>query len=170
MLETILRLMTTGGVFVGVAAVYAALRNHTRQLNAQIFLSYSDRLQTVRHILRTELLPIWTAELSEAELAGVLPSLLQVMHIIRELYELKAQGYVAARTWAIWSRDVDRFLTTPIVRGLHSEIRHEFHGHDDFIAWIERRRELASADPRARQWAALAASRWGPGRRDRSRR
>lgn len=139
MLETILRLMATGGVFVGIIAVYAATRNHTRQLNAQIFLAYSDRLQTVRHVLRTQLLPIWTAQLSQDELSRILPGLLQVMHLIFELYELKEQGYVKARLWAIWSRDIDRFLTTPIVRSLRDEIRHEFDGHRAFIDWIDRR-------------------------------
>lgn len=141
MLETVLRLMATGGVFVGVIAVYAATRNHTRQLNAQIFLAYSDRLQTVRHVLRTELLPIWTAQLSADELSRVLPGLLQVIHLILELYELRAQGYVKARMWAIWSRDIDRFLTTPIVLGLRGEIRHEFDGHGPFLDWIEQRQK-----------------------------
>ena len=139
MLETVLRLLATGGVFVGVIAVYAATRNHTRQLNAQIFLAYSDRLQTVRQFLRTQLLPIWTAELSAEELSRILPGLLQVMHLIFELYELKVQGYVKPRMWAIWTRDIDRFLTTPIVRGLRDEIRHEFEGHARFLGWIERR-------------------------------
>jgi hypothetical protein len=144
MLEIVLRFMATGGVFVGVIAVLAATRNHTRQLNAQIFLAYSDRLQTVRRVLRTQLLPIWTAELSADELSRLLPGLLQVMHLILELYELKAQGYVNARLWTIWSRDIDRFLTTPIVRGLRDEIRHEFDGHGPFLAWIERRQAALS--------------------------
>ncbi|WP_448661240.1 hypothetical protein ACG3SL_11440 [Sphingomonas sp. CJ20] len=144
MLEIILRFMGTSGVFVGVIAVYAATRNHTRQLDAQIFLTYSDRLQTVRHMLFTELMPIWTTELSAYDVSRVLPGVLQVMHLIHELYELRAQGYVKARMWAIWSRDIDRFLTTPIVRGLHDEIRTDFHGHGAFLDWIDRRQAARS--------------------------
>ncbi|MBP2276094.1 hypothetical protein [Sphingomonas sp. PL20] len=144
MLEIVLRFMGTSGVFVGVIAVYTAMRNHTRQLDAQIFLAYSDRLQTVRHMLLTELLPIWTAELSPDELSRILPGLLQVMHLIHELYELRAQGYVKTRMWAIWSRDIDRFLTTPIVRGLRDEIRLDFHGHGAFLDWIEQRQAVPS--------------------------
>lgn len=139
MLETVLRLMTTGGVFVGVIAIYAAMRNHTRQLNAQIFLAYSDRLLTVRRILRTDLLPIWTAKPSPDELARILPSLLQVLHLILELYELKTQGYVTPRMWTIWSRDIERFLATPTAFALRADIRHEFSGHDKFLCWIEQR-------------------------------
>jgi len=139
MLELILRFMGTGGVFVGVIAVYSATRNNTRQLDAQIFLSYSDRLQTVRHLLHNELMPIWTSALSTEECGRVLPGLLQVMHLIHELYELRAQGYVKARMWEIWSRDIDRFLVTPVVWGLREEIGLEFHGHGAFLAWIDAR-------------------------------
>ncbi|MET3723529.1 hypothetical protein ABIC35_001434 [Sphingomonas trueperi] len=145
MLETVLRLMTTGGVFVGMIAVYVGMRNNTRQLNAQIFLSFSDRLQTIRHMLRTELLPIWTAELPPEEVARILPGLLQVLHLILELYELREQGYVRPRMWKIWSRNIDRFLTCPIVRSLNDEIRLEFSGHDRFIAWIEERQASVSS-------------------------
>lgn len=148
MLETLLRLMTTGGVFVGVIAIYAAMRNHTRQLNAQIFLAYSDRLQTIRHMLRTDLLPIWTANPSPDDLARIVPGLLQVLHLILELHELKMQGYVQPRMWAIWSRDIERFLATPSVLALGSEIRHEFAGHDRFLDWIEQRQvALAQSAP-----------------------
>ena len=154
MLETLLRPMTTGGVFVGMIAVYSAMRNHTRQLNAQIFIAYSDRLQTIRRMLRTDLLPIWTASPTPEELARVLPSLLQVLHLILELYELKAQGYVKPRMWAIWSRDIERFLVTPSVLTLRPEIRHEFYGHDRFLDWIEQRQAAlslaASPSPGAR--------------------
>ncbi len=142
--EIVFRFMGTSGVLACVIAVYAAQRNNTRQLDAQIFLAYSDRLQTVRHMLLAELLPIWTAELSDEERSRLLPCLLRVMHLIHELYELRAQGYVKARMWAIWSRDIDRFLTTPIVRRLHPEIRLDFHGHDTFLDWIERRQAALS--------------------------
>lgn len=150
MLETLLRLMTTGGVFVGMIAVYSAMRNHTRQLNAQIFLAYSDRLQTIRRMLRTDLLPIWKATPNPDELTRILPSLLQVLHLILELYELKTQGYVKPRMWAIWSRDIERFLVTPSVLALRPEIRDEFCGHDRFLAWIEQRQAALSlaASPR----------------------
>lgn len=151
MLEIILRLMTTGGVFVGMVAVYVGMRNNTRQLNAQIFLSFSDRLQTIRNMLRTELLPIWTAEIAPEERARILPGLLQVLHLILELYELRQQGYVPARMWAVWSRSIDRFLRTPIVRSLHDEIHFEFDGHDAFIAWIERRQGQPVRARRARR-------------------
>lgn len=142
--------MTTGGVFVGMVAVYVGMRNNTRQLNAQIFLSFSDRLQTIRTMLRTELLPIWTADIAPEERARILPGLLQVLHLILELYELRQQGYVPPRMWVVWSRSIDRFLRTPIVRSLRDEIHFEFEGHDGFLAWVEQRQAQAVRARRAR--------------------
>ena len=52
LLDIILRLMTTRSVFVGAAAVYAAIRNHNHSINTQIFLAYPDRLQSIRRSMR----------------------------------------------------------------------------------------------------------------------
>ena len=146
MLDTVLRLMTTGGVFVGATAVYAALHNHSRQLNAQIFLAYSDRLQTIRRVMRTDLLPTRAAELSDDELAQVVPGTLEVLHLVLELRELRTQRYVKNRMWTVWARDIDRLLDAPVVRVMRDEIRQEFGGHRDFLDWMEHRQRLSARD------------------------
>ena len=138
--------MTTGGVFVGATAVYAALRNHTQQINAQIFLAYSDRLQTIRRVMRTDLLPIWSLDIAQVDLPQALPGILEVLHLVLELRELHGQGYIKPQMWAVWSRDIDRFLDAPIVRSARASIASEFVGHTDFVAWVEHRQALLAAN------------------------
>ena len=139
LLEIILRLMTTGSVFVGAAAVFIAIRSHSRQINTQIFLAYSDRLQSIRRAMRSDLLATRSAEVDPSGNAELPPGALETLHLIYELFELRDQGYVKGSLWALWRRDIDRFLNAPRVRQGHDQIRREFEGHHKFIAWLEER-------------------------------
>jgi hypothetical protein len=148
-LDAFIRLMTTSSVVVGATAVYAALRNHTRQLNAQIFLAYSDRLQTIRRVMRTDLLPSQVNDLTLEERSRLLPATMEVLHLVLELRELNAQGYVKPKIWAMWTPDIDRLLDAPFVRGAASEIHREFVTHGQFVAWLEERQRTIEAERRA---------------------
>jgi hypothetical protein len=133
--------MTTGSVFVGAAAVFTAIRSHSRQINTQIFLAYSDRMQSIRRSARSDLLSARSADVDLSAGAEIPPGALETLHLIFELFELRDQGYVRASLWTVWRRDIDRFLDTPRMRQGHDQIRREFEGHEKFIAWLEARQK-----------------------------
>jgi hypothetical protein len=135
--------MTMGSVVVGGVAVYTAIHNNSRALNAQIFLTYSDRLQSIRRSMREDLM---TTRLSSPDCTAerVIPTgAIETLHLIFELYQLKGQGYVKTSIWAVWCRDIDRFLRASIIRQGHQQLKDEFEGHPMFIRWIEERQALA---------------------------
>ncbi len=147
LLELLLRLMTTGSVLVGATAVYAALRNHSRQLNAQIFLAYSDRLQSLRQSMRSDLISMRSLAVEPGQEIEIPVGAIETLHLIFELYELKVQGYVKNSMWVVWVRDIDRFLSAPTIRQGHEQVRREFEGHRHFIAWIEQRQAELDGRP-----------------------
>jgi hypothetical protein len=51
LLDVILKFITAGSILTGAIAVYIALRNNNRQIGAQIFLAYSDRIHKLRNSL-----------------------------------------------------------------------------------------------------------------------
>jgi hypothetical protein len=142
-LELILRLMTTGSVLVGALAIYAAIRAHSQQLNAQIFLAYSDRLQRIRRSMRSDLLLTRAVNLDPDPEREIPVGAIETLHLIFELYELRLQGYVKGSFWAVWGRDIDRFLNAPLIRLGHNQIKVEFEGHAKFVSWIESRQTKA---------------------------
>ncbi|WP_447250526.1 hypothetical protein [Mesorhizobium sp. ORM8.1] len=152
MLEIVLRLLTTGSVFVGATAVYAAMHNHTRQINTQIFLAYSDRLQSIRRSMRSDLLATRAVDKDMSDDSEIPAGAMETLHLIFELFELRDQGYVRTSIWTVWSRDIDRFLNAPKIRHGREQIRREFEGHRKFIAWMDQRLDVlvarTSATPR----------------------
>ncbi|KUR79012.1 hypothetical protein AQZ49_06240 [Novosphingobium sp. FSW06-99] len=129
--------MTTGSVFVGASAVYAAVHNHNRQLNAQIFLNYSDRLQVIRRSMRSDLMLTRQTATPDDQPQDIPVGALETLHLIFELFELKDQGYVTQKTWTVWSRDINRFLASPIIQLGRDQIAQEFDGHTHFMDWID---------------------------------
>jgi hypothetical protein len=141
--------MTTCSVFVGATAVYIAIHNSSRQLNTQIYLAYSDRLQSIRRSMRADLMSTRIADPDLSDDSQIPPGALETLHIIYELFELRVQGYVRTSIWNVWCRDIDRFLNAPKIRQGREQIRQEFQGHLRFIAWVEQRQDGLAAEPNA---------------------
>jgi hypothetical protein len=138
LLDHILRLVTLGSVVVGATAIYIALRNHSRQLGAQIFLAYTDRLLKLRRMLTIQANVYrvsWAAE--EALTVDERHALLEAFYLVFEFYELRRQRYISTEIWGIWAPDIKRLLCTPIVRREWPGLREEFEIHPKFVAWIE---------------------------------
>jgi hypothetical protein len=138
--------MATGSVFVGAIAVYIAIHNSSRQLNTQIYLAYSDRLQSIRRYMRADLMSASSADSDPSDGQKIPPGALETLHIIYELFELRVQGYVRTSIWNVWCRDFDRFLNAPKIRQGRDQIRQEFQGHLRFITWVEQRQDKLAAE------------------------
>lgn len=151
MFEIILRIMTTSSVVVAAAAVYTTIRNNTRQLSAQIFLAYSDRLQSIRQSMRDDLLSTRADDIDPTENYQIPPGALEALHLIFELFELKEQKYIRKTIWEVWLRDIDRFLCSPKIRQGREQIAAEFFGHRKFITWVESRQDAVQRKPKARK-------------------
>jgi hypothetical protein len=107
-------------------AIYIAVRNNSRQVGAQIFLNYSDRIRDLRVALGDDNYPK--------------QALLEAMFIIFEFYSLRRQGYVSNSIWSIWESDITRLLNTASFLQEWNSIRERFDTHPDFVVWVQGRR------------------------------
>ena len=130
LLDLLLKIMTFGTLFVGATAVYIAVRNNSRQLAAQIFLAYSDRVRQVRSAA--------AGELDQPQ------TILDLTYLIFEFHSLRRRGYVPDPIWQIWEADMTDMLTTSAFLELLPEIRRRFENHSHFLTWIGERHRVQS--------------------------
>lgn len=134
MLDTVLKFVTLGTVVVGSLAVYTALRNNGRQVGVQIFLNYSERVQSLRHGLASE---------------GARDRAIEdILYVILEFYTLRKKGYVSRGIWDIWEADISRLLASDLVDQRWPNLKSLFVGHEDFVAWVHSRGDKRKARPR----------------------
>ena len=128
MIDLVLKLITIGSVITGAIAVYIAIRNNSRQVGAQIFLAYSDRVRGLRVALSEDNYPK--------------QALLETMFIIFEFYSLRRQGYVSNSIWHIWQSDITRLFNTASFLKEWDSIKERFDTHPHFVAWVQSRRHI----------------------------
>jgi len=133
LLDDVLKLVTLASVIIGATAIYIGLRNHSRQLGAQIFIAYTDRLHKLRRMLTIEANVYrlsWAAE--EALTVAERHALLEAFYLVFEFYELRRNRYITSEIWGIWVPDIKRLLCTPIVCSEWPKLREEFEIHPGF--------------------------------------
>jgi hypothetical protein len=136
-IDVILKFVTAGSIVTGVIAVYIALRNNNRQIGAQIFLAYSDRIHKLRNSLPLDadiyqLPEAIKGEAVETARRAVITS----YSLIFEFYSLRRHGYIADAIWTIWEDDINRLLSTPAFRQEWPRVRRSFETHRHFSEWV----------------------------------
>ena len=131
-----LRFVTLGSVLIGAAAIYTALRNNTRQLGAQIFLSYSDRIHQLRLKLPDE---YYNDRLNVVLNPETRRFVVEILQLVFELHALKRHGYVDKQIWRVWEPDIDRLLRSAAVRREWPMLERGFATHPKFTAWVVER-------------------------------
>ncbi len=150
LIELILRFVTLGSVLVGAAAIFIALRNNTRQLGAQIFLSYSERIHNLRLSLPND---YYDNGLSVAEQGLLDPEMrryvIEILQLVFELHALKRHGYVDKQIWRVWEPDIDRLLRGAAARREWPVLAREYATHPKFVTWVEQRQGPAGDSAQA---------------------
>jgi hypothetical protein len=123
MLDHLLSFVTVVSVCIAALATYITVRNNNRQLGAQIFLAYSNRVREIRQ----------AAVLNTRDLEVTLSA----TFLIFELYELRRRGYVSKAIWTIWDRDIGDLLRTDNFKAQWETLRVRLRNHVHFVDWVD---------------------------------
>ena len=134
-LDIVLKLVTLVSVLIGAIAIYTAIRNNNRQMGAQIFLEYSDRVRILRRG--------WAYDGASPEAMGAAdPQAVQeTIGLIFECFSLRRHGYVDNSIWSIWESDITHLLNTAPFRNEWTAMLPRFEHHPDFVRWVHRQHE-----------------------------
>ena len=123
MLQHLLSFVTFVSVCIAAIATYVTVRHNGRQLGAQIFLAYSDR---VRELRKAAALDVRDTDV-----------ILNATFLIFELYELRRRGYLSSSIWTIWDRDITDLLRTDYFQTHWEMLRSRLHNHVHFVNWVD---------------------------------
>lgn len=126
--DLVLKTITFGTLLVGACALYVAVRNNSRQLAAQIFLAYSNRVREIRSAVGNDF--------TKPE------AILEAVYLIFEFHSLRRRGYVPTPIWQIWEADMTDLLNTPSFLQLWPSIRPRFENHPHFLTWVAERHRV----------------------------
>ena len=128
-----------GTLITGAVGVVLAIRNHRRQVNAQIFLDLSSRYETVMKVFPAG---TWVNRLADERdlpprgeaLTAAILSYLALVSFSHVLYD---RGYLSEDLWAILQAELRRTLGAPLFAREWASLRNEFAMLPKFIRHVD---------------------------------
>lgn len=140
-LQQVFLAATAGSISTLVAflTLLNVIRVYNRQMNAQVFIHYTERYERILEQFPDDALG---ARFDAAVLPPQSPKLrlcvLKYLNLCAEEYYLTKQGYLAGSVWQIWERDLKRIIASPMVHREWPTLRTEFLAHPGFLEYVER--------------------------------
>jgi len=131
-LDLVLKLVTLASVLIGAVAIYTAIRNNNRQMGAQIFLEYSDRIRAVRRGWADGVIDPGAGHGADPQ------AVRETIGLIFEFFSLRRRGYVDNSIWSIWESDIAYLLNTQPFLSEWPIMEQRFVHHQDFVRWVAR--------------------------------
>ena len=138
-INAIVQLATPLGVGVGVVGLFHGARVHKNQMNAQLFVEYTKRYETIMASFPSNALNV------RMDMHGELPpqsaeltlALLQYLNLTSEEFYLHEQKYLSKNIWSIWESELKRTLRSQLVRREWISLKKEFESYPKFIEYVE---------------------------------
>jgi hypothetical protein len=133
-----LELMLQAITPISVIALIYTVRNYHRQMNAQVFMNYTERYERI--------LSEFPDDARDARFnVKVLPSpsprlrlcVLKYLNLCSEEFYLMRNGYLDKTLWRIWEGDLTRMIGTPLLEREWQSLRPEFESHQEFLRYVD---------------------------------
>jgi hypothetical protein len=124
---------------IGVLAIINAFNNYRRQINAGIFMKYTERYEHILEQFPEDSLPArFDAKVVPPQSPQLRLCVLKYLNRCSEEYYLVKHGYLAKSVWNIWEEDLKRIIGSPLLQREWCSLRQEFLAHQDFLEYVER--------------------------------
>lgn len=137
-LTILVQIATVVSIAVGITAFIHGLRVYTRQMNAQVFLQYTERYE---EIMKSFPKKAWSARFNSNE---ALPepseeltiTVLRYLNLCSEEFYLYRAKYLSGDVWGIWEDELLRTLRTPLFRREWRDLCEEFDAYPEFQSFV----------------------------------
>jgi hypothetical protein len=137
-LQLAVQITTLVSVVIGFWSLINAIRSSRRQMNAQVFMKYTERYERILDQFPPDALE---ARFDTCALPAPSTQLtlcvLKYLNLCSEEYYLTQNGYLPKTLWCIWEADLKRIVASPLVRREWSLLRSEFLSHAAFLEFVE---------------------------------
>jgi hypothetical protein len=128
-------------LIVAIFSLWFASRSFRQQMNAQVYLAYTDRFEKLASDspseFRLSYLKTTIDDIPSAEKSRVLACLIRYLNLCSEERHLLQTGYLAPSVWKSWERDLEETIRTKLYRSAWPHLRSEYRSYPEFIEFVE---------------------------------
>lgn len=138
-LNVLAQAFTAIGVFIAWKAIQQNATINRKQMNMQIFLTYTDRFDKIMQCFPDN------AFQSRYGLDDTLPpeskaltlAVIKYLNMVSEEYYLHKRDYLDTAIWHIWESEIKRTLCSPLIRREWPKVVCEFVAFDTFARYVQ---------------------------------
>jgi hypothetical protein len=135
--ETFLQLAQLSTILIGFLGVGVTLRNHRRQMHAQMFIEFSSRFHEVLRALPLQTMITDPAvESMPPRSESLTKSCLQCFHVIAEIHHLHRSGYIPQDLWRPCQRVIKRSMQSSLIRREWQNLEPAFEHNPELCRFI----------------------------------
>lgn len=131
-----------GGIAAAIALVFGARQFH-QQMNAQTFITYTERYERIMNELPLEirLLRFEPSAAAFGDDPRVQAVFLRYFNMCSEEFYLQSNGYLDQKLWRIWESEIRRTLASPLARAVWARVSSEFSSYSEFQEFVQSARQ-----------------------------
>lgn len=146
-LSEVVDFATLASLGLAVFAVWWGAKTYRGQMNAQLFLSFTERYENLMCNAPAEF-RAWrlNPDTAPPEMTqDVHTSILAYLNLCSEEYFLWRNGYLDHAIWCIWSDELERRLRSDLFRREWPKLREEFQSYGHFCEFVDRAQARATS-------------------------
>lgn len=130
---------TSVSALAAAGGILVALHTYRRQVNANLFLKYADRYQEVMDSFPPGALEARLDVDGEPPEASEALSLavLRYLNLCSEEFYLCKRGYLSEDVWKIWEAELERTVSSPLLKREWQKLRTEFVAYPEFRSYVD---------------------------------
>jgi hypothetical protein len=138
-LGTVLQLATLVSVLVGIFSLINGMWTIRRQMTLQVVMKYTERYDQIMDTFpqRESIFDPNAGNLPERS-SGLTVSVLKYLNLCSEEFYLKRRKYFSKDVWEIWESDMNRMLSSALIRREWEFIKQEFYSHREFFVYVNK--------------------------------
>ncbi len=138
-IELLIQTATLLSVLVGVGGLVFGILAYQRQMNAQLFLEYTNRYEQVMASFPEDAIK-WRLDSEEnlpPESQKLTYAVLRYLNLCSEEYYLQKTRYLSSKIWAIWEDELKKTLANELYRREWPKVKNEFSSYLSFRNYVD---------------------------------
>ena len=122
-----------------VASIWIAVRVYRRQMNAQLFVAYTQRYEEIMSSFPPDARKCRVANGTELprQSEALTLAVLRYLNLSSEEFYLYRTGHITRRLWRIWEDELKKTVASDLIRREWVNLQTEFASYPEFRAFVE---------------------------------
>lgn len=146
-LATAVQLADIVAPLAAVGSILFAVRAYRRQMNAQLFVAFTERYEEIMSAFLPEVRTVRAGApmVLPAQSQALTLAVLRYLNLCAEEFYLYRTGHLSRKLWGIWEDEMRRSVASEVIKREWVALKDEFQSFPEFAAYVDGAQSASNA-------------------------